>query len=293
MATLKGIVRGQFVSELAVPEDGIRLESIDGRHRLVPVSDNHNPVYPMDRHGLHREFAALDSKASILKFANRFGFLESSSNFPTTGSPSDGREKNSFWGTPVTGEPLEAWSKSIIWIRHLVRVFDAAQSNEAWLPECVEWQKRSEPQEETLGISKRNERPEAVVWRSLDDAERGIVRDARVISSEYDRRVPPLYKSWKYRDAVEPAHVYVFLSVNEILWEHVRPAILPYWTGDLKLLVRTLLGAIVSQFSLELTGLPVVKIPCKGCGEKFAPNRSSNLFHSPTCRRAYARRQKG
>lgn len=267
MPSSRGLVLGQFVCELLRPAGEPQIAIKEDQEMVLFEGNERELVHPLKDNELHRQLASVTDAKSTLKMASRYGFLKD----VVPDWPIDGEA--SLSDVPLY-EPVAEWLAWAKNFRHLITVFDAVKRQENWLAECVVWKTT----------------PELVMWSSTGGEHEGLLRRLKVISHEF-QPVTPVHHRWKRDKVFEPALIYIFQEVNDLLGKHVHPAVVPYvGDGDLRLSTHSLLGAAVATLAFELSGRRKSATSCKNCGDMFIPSRNGHQFHDDACRKAYSRR---
>lgn len=221
---------------------------------------------PLAHPDLHRRFAKLkETPASLLRFANRYGFLGLTTPVEAPDDPGC-----------FIAESAADWRYERRVMAHLLEVHDLLLRGAAGpLSKLVLW---NAPPELAPCVSLR--------W-PIDDPP-----DVRPIASA--RQSPAVFERWREGELVEPARYALHAAVNGYLAGHVSPSLLPLERrGDIVFKADALLAAIYMQFALELSGWGSRAKLCRGCGMRFTPLRASQVYCDKNCKnRAYWQRKK-
>jgi len=227
--------------------------------------------WPLD---LHRQLAALEpTQESILRFANRFGFLGHTVRLKHR-AESDVLDTWNIW---TTGESFQDWVAEIGTARDLVHAWDLIRAKDQWtLRRYVSWSS------------------EAVNWTGPHWLE-GDDHFTNIARQYHNGGMSPLGYTgpaelrdmgWQHGEVLRPALYYVATHINSRLWHHARALLVPLRRSDIPAIPTSLLGIIYLRFAQEIAGAGAKQQPCARCGGLFSPQRSDQVYCSSACRKA-------
>lgn len=244
--------------------------------------DTDAPVYReysvADCPGLYRTFASLElTSASILQFADEFGYIGVGVDISTGGNASP---FDSLAGCSDTVEFLHDWANEIRMMKSSVETLNAldrfAGTNPAALSKMLShregnWHVKSEY---------------LPCYKAQGDIE---WIDLAVWSGEHPSRFDDIASG----DIVRAATEFLIRIANSRLEGRVSSRLI--WDGRqgktaLAHRPASLLGAMWLQFAEELTGESKCR-PCIECGTVFEMVRSDKMFCSEACQKRYGRRK--
>jgi hypothetical protein len=234
---------------------------------------------PLEKPGLHRIFARLQTKknvrGAIKKFADRYGLLGHPKRLVNPQQkPTSTRPRSTWRGLPTFyGISLDDWQQAIDDMALLIKLWDWVREERSdRLSQRVKWNRTR------TGVY--------FEWVSADGhRSRRAVIASKFLGSESQER---MLEEWQPGDVIEPARYFLYTEINMHLSGHVSPSLTLNSDKGIYMYPDCLLSALYVLFSLEVAGLVRPPIMCNGCGSYFVPEmsgRSTRKYCGTSCRK--------
>jgi len=224
---------------------------------------------PLAEKTLHRKFATCRDRASVLKFANRYGLL---------GLPLPLVPKGS--GDIVLGESLGRWLTGSQELGIMLAIWDRVKDKEEGkLGQIIVW-----PTNDSVELKMKAKFDEKMnQWVLLPFGDGKSAMNETLAQHGKTQVQPELLEHWKPYSVIEPAKYYLCREVNKRLKGHVSPRVLPFLKDKICFFPDTLLSAMWLMLFDEITGVLRLRT-CDVCGEwKQVLTKRNTCYCSVRC----------